>query len=813
MFSTTTLKLLLSALLLTFTLSISITTAQTIEGTVVDAESGSPLSGANVVQEESGNGTTSDEEGRFLLKLVEGASSQIRISYVGYTAKSIDTDDAEADADQPLEIQLKPRLYKSNAIFVQALRVDDTVPVASETLERAEIKNRNLGQDIPYLLSSMPSVTTTSDAGAGIGYSGIRIRGVDPGRINVTINGIPVNDAESHGVFWVNLPDLASSVEDIQVQRGVGTSTNGAAAFGGSINMQTSEMRPEAFGEISAGAGSFNTRRFSVQLGSGQLDNGWQVQGRLSKIDSDGYVDRAFSDLQSFYLSASHQGERGLLRADVFSGREQTYQSWYGISEQRLAEDRTYNPAGTEKPGEPYDNQTDNYQQDYYQLHYSYDLAENWQANASLHYTYGRGYYEEYKADQSFAEYGLQPVMMPDTTINNTDLVRQLWLDNHFYGTVFSTNYRQENWKLTIGGGYNEYRGDHYDEVVQAEFGRIPSGGDRYNQNNATKTDGNLYGKFNYSFSDELSGYLDLQVRNVTYEFLGKDLVPDPSGGQNAVDVTQDDRLTFFNPKLGLVYRFAGNHRAYASFGVANKEPTRDEYVNSTPETRPRHESLYDWEAGYEAEFDRFFGGVNLYYMDYKDQLIPTGELNDVGAVVRQNVPDSYRAGIELQAGIRIIPEIQWSANATFSRNKIDEYTQFLDNFDTGEQASEVYTDTDIAFSPSFIGNSIVNFTKKAFSAELTTKYVSRQYLDNTQTSNRSLDSYMVNDLRLSYDFGGFNLVKNVEATVQINNIFDETYESNGYTFGFVSGGETTYSNFYYPQAGRNFLARVSIGF
>ncbi len=804
-----TLKFILSALLLTFSLSISNSSAQTVGGTVYDAETGSPLSGANIVQNESKNGTTSNEEGRFSLKLYGNAPSQIRISYVGYTTKFVDTD----DADQPLEIELKPRLYKSNAIFVEALRVDDSVPVASETLERAEIENRNLGQDIPYLLSSLPSVTTTSDAGAGIGYSGIRIRGVDPGRINVTINGIPVNDAESHGVFWVNLPDLASSVEDIQVQRGVGTSTNGAAAFGGSINMQTSRMRPEAFGEINAGAGSFNTRRFNVQLGSGQLDNGWQVQGRLSKIDSDGYVDRAFSDLQSFYLSASHLGERGLLRADVFSGREKTYQSWYGISEQRLQEDRTFNPAGTEKPGEPYDNQTDNYQQDYYQLHYSYDLTENWQANASLHYTYGRGYYEEYKADEPFAEYGLQPVVLPDTTINQSDLVRQLWLDNHFYGTVFSTNYQQENLKLTVGGGYNEYRGDHFGEVVETQFATDLEESERYYQNDASKTDGNLYAKFNYSFTDAFSSYLDLQVRRISYEFLGKDQQSAPDGSEQVVDVRQSDRLAFFNPKAGVVYRFEAGHRAYASFGVANKEPTRDEYINSTPENRPEHESLYDWEAGYEAEFDRFFGGVNLYYMDYKDQLIPTGELNDVGAVVRQNVPDSYRAGIELQAGVRIMPELQWSANATFSRNKIGEYTQFLDNFDTGEQETETYSNTNIAFSPSFIGNSIVNFTKKGFSAELTTKYVSRQYLDNTQTKGRSLDPYLVNDLRFSYDFGGFNLVKNVEATLQINNIFDETYESNGYTFGFISDGETTHSNFYYPQAGRNFLARLSIGF
>lgn len=802
-------KSMLLASLLTLTYSIQPTQAQSVSGTVYDAETGDPLGGANVVQMGTQNGVSTGADGTFSITLLDSGSREIRVSYVGYATQTINVTNAATS----LKVNLQPRVLKTNEIFVEALRVDESVPVASETLDRAEIEEQNLGQDIPYLLGSLPSVVTTSDAGAGIGYTGIRIRGVDPARINVTINGIPVNDAESHGVFWVNLPDLASSIENVQVQRGVGTSTNGAAAFGGSVNLQTSEMRSEAFGEVNVGGGSFNTRRFNVQLGSGLMDNGWQVQGRLSKIDSDGYVDRAFSDLQSFYLSASHTSDRSLLRADVFSGREKTYQSWYGISEQRLEEDRTYNPAGQERPGEPYENQTDNYQQDYYQLHYSYDLTDNWSANVSLHYTYGRGYYEEYQADEPFTDYGLAPVVMPDTTITQTDLVRRLWLDNHFYGTVFSTNYRQEDWKLTIGGAYNEYRGDHFGEIVQAEFGRVPSTGDRYYENDAFKRDGNLYGKLNYSFSDAFSGYLDLQVRTIYYEFVGKDQQPIPGGGQEVVNVEQDDQLTFFNPKVGMVYRLPNNQRVYASFSVGNKEPTRDEYVNSTPENRPDHETLYDWEAGYEANFNRFFAGVNLYYMDYKNQLVNTGEINDVGAVVRRNVPESYRAGIELQGGVRIIPELQWSANATFSRNKIEEYTQFLDNFDTGSQVSETYTDTDIAFSPSFIGNSIISFNKNAFTAELTTKYVSRQYLDNTQTESRSLDSYFVNDLRLGYNFGGVSLVNDIKATLQMNNIFDEKYESNGYTFGYISGGDTQYFNYYYPQAGRNFLARLSIEF
>lgn len=802
------LKSILLAWLLTLTYSIQ-AQGQSVRGTVYDADTGDPLAGANVVQPGTQNGVSTGAGGQFSITLRTNGRRELRVTYVGYNPGVIPV----GDGSQPLEIMLEPRVYKTNELFVEALRVDDSVPVASETLERAEIEQQNFGQDLPYLLQNLPSVTTTSDAGAGIGYTGIRIRGVDPSRINVTINGIPVNDAESHGVFWVNMPDLAASVENIQVQRGVGTSTNGAAAFGGSINLQTTEMRPKAFGEVNVGGGSFGTRRFNVQLGSGLMSNGWQVQGRLSKIDSEGYVDRAFSDLQSFYLSASRTGDRSLLRADAFSGREKTYQSWYGISEQQLQDDRTYNPAGMEKPGEPYGNQTDNYQQDNYQLHYSYDLTDRWAAHASLHYTYGRGYYEEYQADEPFADYGLQPVVLPDTAITRTDLVRQLWLDNHFYGTVTSTRYRSDRWTLTFGGAYNEYRGDHFGEIIQAEFGRLPSTGNRYYQNDAFKSDGNIYGKLNYSFTDALSGYLDLQVRTIYYEFLGKDQQPIPGGGQQVVDVEQDDKLTFFNPKAGLVYRWASGQRIYASFSVGNKEPTRDEYVNSTPGSRPRHETLYDWEAGYEADSDRFFGGVNLYYMLYKNQLVNTGEINDVGAVVRRNVPHSYRAGIELQGGVRITPSLQWSANATFSQNKIDEYTQFLDNYDTGGQTSQTFSDTDIAFSPSFIGNSIISYSQGAFNAELTGKYVARQYLDNTQAESRSLDPYLVSDLQMGYNFGGIGLARSIKALLQVNNVFNETYEANGYTFGYISGGDTRYFNYYYPQAGRNFLARLSIEF
>lgn len=805
-------KLIKSTTLLCFLLVLTTSLfAQTITGTVVDAQSGDPLPGANIVQAGTSNGVSTDEDGSFSITLLTDELHRLSVSFVGYQTQTIDL----TEADAPLTIRMQPKTIMSNEVFVRALRVDEAYPMAYENISREEIEQQNMGQDLPYMIEGTPSVTTTSDAGAGIGYTGLRIRGVDQGRINVTVNGIPINDAESHNVFWVNMPDLASSVENIQVLRGVGTSTNGAAAFGATMNIQTSQMKTDAYGEVNTSVGSFNTRKANVMLGSGLMDNGWQFEGRLSKIESDGYIDRAFSDLKSFYLSGAKHGEKSLLRADVFSGHEHTYQAWYGVSEERLQNgDRTYNPAGMEKPGSPYDNQTDNYQQDHYQLHYSYQISKNWNVNTSLHYTYGRGYYEEYKADQALAEYDFDPIVMPDTTISQSDLVRQLWLNNHFYGGVFSSTYNKSDlWSLTVGGGYNEYDGDHFGEVVWAEFAGSTEVENRYYNNNAFKTDFNSYLKAKFSITENLSAFADAQIRYITYDFLGKDRQQAPGGGQQIVDVQQTDRLMFFNPKGGLTYNFKDNQRLYASLSVGNKEPTRDEYVNSTPENRPKHETLYDWEAGYKVNFDRFFVEANLYYMDYKNQLILTGEINDVGAYIRQNVPDSYRAGIELQAGFQILENLEWSGNATLSQNKIEEYTYYLDNYDTGLQETTTYTDSDIAFSPNLIANTKIQFYHEAFTAALNTKYVSKQYMDNTQTDSRALDSYLVNDLQLGYDWNRAPFFHNLKAMLKINNIFDEIYESNGYTYGYIVGGEPQFNNYYYPQAGRNILVKLSFKF
>lgn len=801
--------------------------AQTIHGQVLNAETGNPLTGATVLETGTTNGTSTGTDGRFTIT-PESAIGSLRISFVGFSEKIIPIE--EIDSNRVLTIRLDPFTVLSGEIFVSALRVDDSTPIAYHNVSRRDIESRNLGQDIPYIINNTPSVVSTSDAGAGIGYTGIRIRGVDPGRINVTINGIPLNDSESHGVFWVNLPDLASSTQNIQIQRGVGTSTQGAGAFGATLNLQTALLNPTPYGRVTTGAGSFGTRKANVQLGSGKLDNGWQIEGRLSKIESDGYIDRASSDLRSFYLSAARHGERSLLKADVFSGREVTYQAWNGVPEPIFngnatqlesyisnlflgSEDAQHwrNNLGNRRFNEfRYDNQVDNYQQDHYQLHYSFMHNNSWVSNASLHYTYGRGYFEQFRRNDDLDTYGITPVIIGGETVNESDIVRRRWLDNHFYGIVASTNIeRFQEWNLTLGGGYNEYDGDHFGEVIWARFAGNSDIGDRYYDNNGFKTDFNAYAKLNYYLNPSLNVYGDMQYRLVTYRFVGL-RVDDDTG--DVTDVAQNDNLPFFNPKAGVVYRMADGHRAFASVSVGGKEPTRRDYVDTSVESRPDPERMIDYELGYNGTFSRFSAALNLYYMQYKDQLILTGAVNDVGGYVRENVPDSYRAGIELQAGVRISQQLRWDGNLTLSRNKIDEYERFLDDFDQGGQQSGIFRDVDIAFSPSVISGSMLTYNRGSFEAEWNSRYVSRQYLDNTGNRNRSIDPYWVNDLRLNYGFSGIPYLSSVTASVQVNNLFNSEYVSNGYTFGWIAGGEEQFFNYYYPQAGRNVLFNLQIG-
>ena len=778
--------------------SIQIVNAQTsVTGYVMETGTGDPLIGANVVQTGSTNGTSTNTEGFFELNLKDSGQKSLTVTYLGYTTKTIDLENESG----VLSVYLEPSTEYLEGVIVQSTRVDESTPFTFTNISNEELEENNLGQDVPYLLKTTPSVVTTSDAGAGIGYTGIRIRGVDPSRINVTINGIPVNDAESHGMFWVDLPDIASSLENIQIQRGVGTSTNGAGAFGASINLQTSMNKNAPFAEVNTGLGSFNTWKTNVIAGTGLIGDGWKFEGRVSKILSDGFIDRASADLNSFYVSGSKRGERSLLKADVFSGHEVTYQAWNGVEESVLESgNRTYNEAGTERPGEPYDNQVDDYRQDYYQLHYLYEIASNWTVNTSLHYTKGKGFYEEYKADETLGDYGL---VIPGSS--ESDLVRRRWLDNDFYGGVFSTNYDFDGIAdLTIGGGIHQYDGGHFGEVIWTEQTGDFANVSRYYDNDANKLDANIYAKLNYNITGKLNTYLDLQGRKINYTFLG--LTNNNSGELVPVELT--DKLFFFNPKFGIVFQPDFGQRLFLSFGVASKEPTRDEYVNSTENSRPKFETLYNLEAGYSYTNPKFFGGASVYGMFYDNQLVLTGQINDVGAYIRDNVDNSYRIGLELEGGVQLTNQVEWALNATFSQNKIEKVSEFIDDYDNGGQIEREFTDTDIAFSPNIVGNSVLSFSDFGFTGEFITKYVSRQYLDNTQDVNRSLDPYLVNDLKLSYKLDKIDVLKAVTATLQVSNVLDTKYETNGYTYGYIWDGEQRF-NYYYPQAGRNYLLQI----
>jgi iron complex outermembrane recepter protein len=783
--------------------------SQTVTGTVRDAGTREPLPGANVTQSGTTAGTTTGTDGRFTFTLSEAGRAELTVTYLGYSTRTVPLSGIR---DQEISIVLVPVAVQRDEVLIRSHRVDESEPLTYTNVTREQIERNNLGQDIPWLLQNTPSVVSTSDAGAGVGYTGIRIRGVDPTRINVTVNGIPLNDSESHGVFWVNMPDFATSVDNIQIQRGVGASTNGPAAFGASLNLQTTTLNPEAYGTFTNSYGSFNTRRHNMQVGTGLLGNSWAFDGRLSMIKSDGYIDRAFSDLTSWYLSGARYGERSLLKVNVFSGTEQTYQAWNGVPEHILSENRTFNEF-------TYENQTDNYSQHHYQVHYSQELLPEWTANASLHYTRGEGYYEEFRANDRLNTYGIGPVVVGGETISRSDLVRRRWLDNHFYGVVFNSEYRpSDRFRLTMGGGYNEYDGDHFGEVIWARFAGESEIGDRYYDNNGFKTDFNSYARLSYHITPRLIGFGDLQVRRITYTFLGigeNPAAPSNPDAPRLIDMEQTDRLTFLNPKAGLVYRLNDEHRLYASISIGNKEPTRRDYTRATPGNRPQHETLYNVEAGYRADFGRYYLGLNYYLMQYDNQLILTGEINDVGAYIRTNVPDSYRTGIEAEGGVMLTDWLQWSGNATLSRNKIQEYTAFLDNYDVAEfrQDAVIHRDVDIAFSPSFIGASVLRLARRGFSAELQSKYVSRQFLDNTQTRLRSLDPYLVNDVLVGYSFGGLTHVRDIRLSLQVNNVLNSLYESNGYTFGYIAGGDAQYFNYYYPQAGRHYMLQLVVGF
>ncbi|WP_293928455.1 TonB-dependent receptor [Sphingobacterium sp. UBA6320] len=803
-------NLISTVVLVGITLSVSAQHQLSIK--VLDISTKKTLQGASIIlSDRVSKHSKSDQNGIAKFSDLSTGKYELMVSYLGFSTekKQINLLD-----NQSFEIYLEPSKIKTEEVIVQATRAKNNSSTTYKNLSKEDIAKNNFGQDIPYLLDQTPSVVIGSDAGAGIGYTSMKIRGSDNARINVTLNGIPLNDAESMGSFFVNLPDFASSTESIQIQRGIGTSTNGAGSFGASLNIQSNTLEKDAYVELNNSYGSYNSWKNTLKIGSGLLNNKFAFNVRLSRILSDGYIDRASADLKSFYVDGGYYSDKQILKAIVFSGKEKTYQSWYGTPEPRLnndiagMQDYAINDGYTEAETQNllnsgrtynkylYKNQTDNYTQTHHQLHYSNFINDKLTFNAALHYTRGAGYYEEYRPEDAFSKYNLPPVIIGTDTITKTDLVRRRWLDNHFYGATYSFNYNpSQSIKLTWGGAVNQYKGDHYGEVIWAKYASTSNLGDKYYLNDATKNDISTFLKADFALDNWLL-FADVQYRNIFYKVRGDD---DKIKGMNF-----ERTFNFLNPKVGFTYLINEQANLYASYAYASKEPVRNDFVD-VKGNNPKPEKMQDIELGYRFRNDAFNIGTNFYGMFYKDQLIPTGALNDVGSALRMNIPDSYRIGLEFDAAWKISNQFEWKATAGLSQNKIKNYTD--------ETSGEFIKKTNIALSPATILSSEFSYAPvPSFQIALLSKYISRQYLDNSSAKERSIDASFVNNVRASYSFSILG-VKNIDLGLTINNILNEKYQTNGYTWDYMDGNSRKYFNFYYPQATTNYMLSLNVKF
>ena len=765
-------------------------------GKITNKNTGEGLPGANILINQSASGTITDLSGNYIIQNLKTGTYQISISYLGFKTFS---GSIQVSKNTVRNFELEFNTVLQDEVIISATRVGEKSPTTFSSVAKEEIAKKNLGQDIPYLLQSIPSTVVSSDAGAGVGYTGIRIRGTDITRINVTLNGIPLNDPESHGVFWVNMPDFSSSIESVQVQRGVGTSTNGSAAFGASINIETMNMRDEAYAEVNSSAGSFNTFKNNLNFGSGLINGKFTFDGRVSKITSDGFIDRAFSDLKSYFVSGAYYGKSSIVKINMFSGKERTYQAWNGVPKDKLETDRTFNSY-------TYENETDNYQQDHYQLLFSQQISSNLLLNTAVHYTHGEGYYEQYKEGRAFADYQLAPYVLNGTTIEETDLIQQKWLDNNFYGLTYSLKYEDEQINAILGGAWNKFEGDHFGEIIWAQFAGNADYRHRWYMNTGDKTDFNLFGKMTVQASDKISLYGDVQYRNIRYDIDG---IHD-----DLRDISQNNKFNFFNPKAGIYFEIDQRSNFYTSIAISNREPSRSNYRDADDMHQPKSERLFDWEMGYAYKTPNLSFDASLYYMNYKDQLVQTGEINDVGAAIMTNADKSYRMGIEINGGVLISPVFSWEFNATLSENKIKDFMSYVDNWSPPyTQIPENIGKTNLSFSPSVIAGS--TFKLKAsedFQLRFISKYVSRQYIDNTSSIDRSLDPYLVNNLHFEYKIPTKHL-KGITARLMVNNLFDEKHETNAWVYRYFSGGQEYAMDGYFPQAGINFMAGLSLKF
>jgi len=802
---------ILFSIYLTLGFSLYLFSQGTIAGNIRD-ENGNPLEAVSISLENASFGVASNSKGDFLIDKIPFGDYTIVISAIGYTTYKEKLRLTEKPIN--LRVVLSPESYLLNEIGIVSTRATNETPVAYQSISAEDIKDHNQGQDLPYLLRFTPSLVVNSDAGAGIGYTGMRIRGADITRINVTLNGIPVNDAESHGVFWVNMPDLASSISDMQIQRGVGTSTNGSGAFGASIHLNTNVNSEKAYVSSHQSFGSFNSWKRNIKLGTGNMGNGFSFDARLSKISSDGYIDRAKADLNSYSLFGTWKQKNSVMRLSIIDGSERTYQAWNGVPLSLEADwnTRTFNSAGAERQGSPHPDEIDNYRQTHYQWHYDRLWSSKFTSNIALHYTKGRGYFEQFRSNQNASDYSFSlPKGIDPST--NIDVIRRRWLDNDFYGGIFSVTYKDAKIQSVFGGAVHNYVGQHFGELTWASIAGNTFPDHRYYDNLATKFEANAYWKNNIEILPNVSAWTDFQLRHINYQFEGFN--------DSGLRIPSVEKLTFFNPKAGLFWEFKPNYNLFLSYAIANREPNRDDYVDNLKSFRPEAENLQDLELGFRASNRPFQWEVNGFYMNYKNLLVQTGRLNDVGAYIRENMPDAYRIGVEWQAGWQINRVLEIKSNLAVSANKIGSYTAFIDDYDENwawkGQVALPFTGTDIAFSPGIIAAAELKwspfshlqfFLENPLEVIWNAKYVSRQYLDNTGNEQNVIPSFFVNDAAVR-----FQLKKNITISGNVFNVLNHSYFSNGWVYSSFLNGQLQSDIGVYPQAGRHFFVGFEVGF
>ncbi|NOU48826.1 MAG: TonB-dependent receptor [Bacteroidales bacterium] len=801
---------LLFVLLMPFSISAQIT----LSGKIINQSNGSTLEGAQLRLKKSNQTTVSDVNGEFRFENMKPGHYEMIVSHLGFT-KAIES--IELTQDNYVTISMKEKVFLSDEIVVNATRASDKIPMTYTLIDQKKIKQQNHGTDLPFLLQSTPSLVVSSDAGSGIGYTNLRIRGTDLTSINVTLNGVPVNDPESHAVYFVDLPDLASSIDNIQIQRGVGTSSNGSAAFGASINLKTESPSTDAFAQINSTVGAFGSFKNTLSFGTGLSDKGFSLNGRLSKINSDGYIDRAKSDLKSYLLSASWSGKSTNIKFVATSGIEKTYQAWYGVPKDSLASNPTYNPAGamTDSLGNftgYYPNQTDNYQQDYYQLLVAQQFRSNLYLTSSIFLTQGKGYYEEWENNKPFSEYGFPDILIGDQTISSTDLVQQKWLDNDYYGINLALQHQSTKFNTTIGLGWNNYSGDHFGYISWAKFASVSMNDTKWYESTGNKKDFNTFVKTIFQITNTLNLFADMQLRTIDYSITG---IHD-----DLHDLTQNHQFTFFNPKAGLHYSLDENNSFYASVALSNREPTRTIYRDASPTQKIFSEQLINVELGFKHNAKRVSIASNLFYMDYTNQFVLTGKINDVGAAIMTNVPKSFRFGIESSVGWKVMKKMDIAANLTLSSNKINNFTEYVDNWNYWDdpenepyQFENYLGTTTISFSPSATANVNINYQiLKGFGLVFNSNYVSRQYIDNTESIERSLDPYLTGSFQVNLTVNQ-HFFKTFEISAILNNVFNTAYESNAWVYSYIYNNERSKLDGYFPQAGIHGMIGLTVRF